>query len=96
MAGLLHVDAPDRWARQLRFGGQPYRRPWATESRLQALTTDSLLEDIEAETVDFADNRDGYGEAHGAASADSATAANGSAGIAVGMATNVPPTTSMN
>jgi hypothetical protein len=30
-----------------------------TESRLQALTTDSLLEDIEAETVDFADNFDG-------------------------------------
>ena len=30
-----------------------------TESRLQALTTDSLLEDIEAETVDYADNFDG-------------------------------------
>ena len=30
-----------------------------TESRLRALTTDSLLEDIEAETVDFADNFDG-------------------------------------
>ena len=30
-----------------------------TESRLQSLTTDSLLEDIEAETVDYADNFDG-------------------------------------
>ena len=30
-----------------------------TESRLQALTSDSLLEDIESETVDFIDNFDG-------------------------------------
>ena len=30
-----------------------------TESRLQSLTDESLLEDIESETVDFADNFDG-------------------------------------
>ena len=30
-----------------------------TESRLQPLTDESLLEDIESETVDFSDNFDG-------------------------------------
>ena len=30
-----------------------------TESRLQSLTDESLLEDIESETVDFSDNFDG-------------------------------------
>ncbi|MDA7491124.1 hypothetical protein N9A81_01480 [Synechococcus sp. AH-707-M23] len=63
-----------------------------TESRLQALTTDSLLEDIEAETVDFADNFDGsQQEPTVLPSRIPQLLLNGSAGIAVGMATNIPP-----
>ena len=63
-----------------------------TESRLQALTTDSLLEDIEAETVDFADNFDGSQQEPTVLPARiPQPLLNGSAGIAVGMATNIPP-----
>jgi DNA gyrase subunit A len=59
---------------------------------LQALTTDSLLEDIEAETVDFADNFDGsQQEPTVLPSRIPQLLLNGSAGIAVGMATNIPP-----
>jgi DNA gyrase subunit A len=63
-----------------------------TESRLAGLTAQALLQDIEAETVDFADNFD--------ASMQEPTVlparipqllVNGSSGIAVGMATNIPP-----
>ena len=47
-----------------------------TESRLQALTTDSLLEDIESETVDFVDNFDGIAAGtHGDAGAHPPAAA---------------------
>lgn len=63
-----------------------------TESRLQSLTTDSLLEDIEAETVDFADNFDGsQQEPTVLPSRIPQLLLNGSSGIAVGMATNIPP-----
>ncbi|BEV36560.1 DNA gyrase subunit A [Synechococcus sp. M16CYN] len=63
-----------------------------TESRLQALTTDSLLEDIEAETVDYADNFDGSQQEPTVLPARiPQLLLNGSAGIAVGMATNIPP-----
>lgn len=63
-----------------------------TESRLKALTTDSLLEDIEAETVDFADNFDGSQQEPTVLPARiPQLLLNGSAGIAVGMATNIPP-----
>ncbi|MBM5800429.1 MAG: DNA gyrase subunit A [Cyanobacteria bacterium K_DeepCast_35m_m2_023] len=63
-----------------------------TESRLQALTTDSLLEDIEAETVDFADNFDGSQQEPTVMPARiPQLLLNGSSGIAVGMATNIPP-----
>ncbi len=63
-----------------------------TESRLQSLTTDSLLEDIEAETVDFADNFDGSQQEPTVLPARvPQLLLNGSAGIAVGMATNIPP-----
>jgi len=63
-----------------------------TESRLQALTTDALLEDIEAETVDFADNFDGSQQEPTVMPARiPQLLLNGSAGIAVGMATNIPP-----
>ena len=63
-----------------------------TESRLQALTTDSLLEDIECETVDFIDNFDGsQQEPSVMPSRIPQLLPNGSTGIAVGMATNIPP-----
>ncbi len=63
-----------------------------TESRLQSLTQDSLLDDIEAETVDFADNFDGsQQEPTVLPSRIPQLLLNGSSGIAVGMATNIPP-----
>ena len=63
-----------------------------TECRLQALATDSLLRDIEAETVDFADNFDGSQQEPIVLPARiPQLLINGSSGIAVGMATNIPP-----
>ncbi|MBE9045727.1 DNA topoisomerase (ATP-hydrolyzing) subunit A [Pleurocapsales cyanobacterium LEGE 10410] len=63
-----------------------------TECRLQALATDSLLLDIEAETVDFADNFDGSQQEPIVLPARiPQLLLNGSSGIAVGMATNIPP-----
>ncbi|KGG12221.1 MULTISPECIES: DNA gyrase subunit A [Prochlorococcus] len=63
-----------------------------TESRLQSLTQDSLLEDIESETVDFIDNFDGSQQEPTVLPARvPQLLLNGSSGIAVGMATNIPP-----
>lgn len=63
-----------------------------TECRLQSLATDSLLRDIEAETVDFADNFDGSQQEPVVLPARiPQLLVNGSSGIAVGMATNIPP-----
>ncbi len=63
-----------------------------TESRLRSLTTNALLRDIEAETVDFADNFDGSQQEPVVLPARiPQLLLNGSSGIAVGMATNIPP-----
>lgn len=63
-----------------------------TECRLQALTGDALLQDIEAETVDFTDNFDGSQQEPTVLPARiPQMLLNGSSGIAVGMATNIPP-----
>ena len=63
-----------------------------TECRLQALATNALLQDIEAETVDFADNFDGSQQEPVVLPARvPQLLLNGSSGIAVGMATNIPP-----
>ncbi len=63
-----------------------------TESRLKSLTQDSLLEDIESETVDFIDNFDGSQQEPTVLPAQiPQLLLNGSSGIAVGMATNIPP-----
>ena len=63
-----------------------------TESRLQSLTTDALLDDIESETVDFADTFDGSQQEPTVLPARlPQLLLNGSSGIAVGMATNIPP-----
>jgi DNA gyrase subunit A len=63
-----------------------------TECRLQALTMDAVLRDIEAETVDFIDNFDGSQQEPTVLPARiPQLLLNGSSGIAVGMATNIPP-----
>ncbi len=63
-----------------------------TECRLQSLSTNALLQDIEAETVDFVDNFDGSQQEPVVFPARiPQLLLNGSSGIAVGMATNIPP-----
>ncbi len=63
-----------------------------TECRLQSLTMEAVLRDIEAETVDFADNFDGSQQEPTVLPARiPQLLLNGSSGIAVGMATNIPP-----
>ncbi|MBE9240773.1 DNA topoisomerase (ATP-hydrolyzing) subunit A [Synechocystis salina] len=63
-----------------------------TESRLRPLSTNALLRDIEAETVDFIDNFDGSQQEPVVLPARiPQLLINGSSGIAVGMATNIPP-----
>ncbi|MBF2001259.1 MAG: DNA gyrase subunit A [Synechococcales cyanobacterium C42_A2020_086] len=63
-----------------------------TECRLQSLTTNALLQDIESDTVDFTDNFDGSQQEPLVLPARvPQLLLNGSSGIAVGMATNIPP-----
>ncbi|MBW4577600.1 MAG: DNA gyrase subunit A [Aphanothece sp. CMT-3BRIN-NPC111] len=63
-----------------------------TECRLHTLTSDAVLRDIEAETVDFGDNFDGSQQEPLVLPARiPQLLLNGSSGIAVGMATNIPP-----
>ncbi len=63
-----------------------------TESRLQRFSSLSLLEDIDSDTVDFADNFDGSQQEPIVLPARiPQLLVNGSSGIAVGMATNIPP-----
>jgi DNA gyrase subunit A len=63
-----------------------------TECRLQGLSVNALLRDIEAETVDFGDNFDGsYQEPVVLPARVPQLLLNGATGIAVGMATNIPP-----
>jgi len=62
-----------------------------TEARLNRIATELLL-DIEKDTVDWIDNFDGTLQEPSALPARSPTLlVNGSSGIAVGMATNIPP-----
>ncbi|MGG6296686.1 DNA topoisomerase (ATP-hydrolyzing) subunit A [Leptolyngbya sp. AN02str] len=63
-----------------------------TECRLRPITTDALLRDIESETVDFGNNYDGSQQEPLVLPARvPQLLLNGSSGIAVGMATNMPP-----
>jgi DNA gyrase/topoisomerase IV subunit A len=63
-----------------------------TECRLQSLTFDAMLRDIDAETVNFGDNFDGSQQEPLVLPARiPQLLLNGSSGIAVGMATNIPP-----
>ncbi len=63
-----------------------------TECRLRPITADALLRDIESETVDFGSNYDGSQQEPLVMPARVPQLfLNGSSGIAVGMATNIPP-----
>jgi DNA gyrase subunit A len=63
-----------------------------TECRLQALSNAALLQDIDSDTVDYADNFDGSQQEPIVLPARIPQLfLNGSSGIAVGMATNIPP-----
>src|SRR5215831_1797684 len=71
-------------------GDQPAAMRY-TEARLQALA-DDLMTDLDKETVDFAPNYDETTDEPTVLPAPFPNLlVNGSAGIAVGMATNVPP-----
>nr|MCU0515910.1 DNA topoisomerase (ATP-hydrolyzing) subunit A [Oscillatoria sp. Prado101] len=63
-----------------------------TECRLKPLTSEAMLRDIDSETVDFGDNFDGSQQEPLVMPARiPQLLLNGSSGIAVGMATNIPP-----
>ncbi|MCA1588531.1 MAG: DNA topoisomerase 4 subunit A, partial [Chloroflexi bacterium] len=71
--------------------GDPPAAMRYTEARLAAIT-DEMLADIEKETVDFVDNYDGrLRQPTVLPSKLPNLLVNGSSGIAVGMATNIPP-----
>ena len=71
--------------------GDPPAAMRYTEARLQALS-DDMMSDLDKETVDFAANYDDTTEEPSVLPAQIPNLlVNGSAGIAVGMATNVPP-----
>ena len=71
--------------------GDPPAAMRYTESRLSPLAME-LLRDIDEETVDFAPNYDGYEQEPVVLPARFPNLlVNGSSGIAVGMATNIPP-----
>lgn len=63
-----------------------------TECRLQSLTCDAMLRDIDSDTVNYGDNFDGSQQEPLVLPARiPQLLLNGSSGIAVGMATNIPP-----
>ncbi len=71
--------------------GDPPAAMRYTEARMAAIT-DEMLADIEKETVDFTDNYDGRLREPSVMPARLPNLlVNGSSGIAVGMATNIPP-----
>src|SRR6188474_1280484 len=71
--------------------GDPPAAMRYTEARMSAIT-DEMLADIEKETVDFNDNYDGRLREPSVMPARLPNLlVNGSSGIAVGMATNIPP-----
>src|SRR3990170_5979791 len=73
------------------IGGDPPAAMRYTEARLHAMA-EELLADIDKDTVDFADNFDGsLKEPLVLPSRVPNLLLNGSSGIAVGMATNIPP-----
>merc|ERR1712138_292414 len=63
-----------------------------TETRLAPISNDAILSEIDQETVDFSNNFDGSQKEPDVLPAQLPfLLLNGSSGIAVGMATNIPP-----
>jgi len=84
----------DRRPGQLRLGRRRQRGGDALHRGAAAKLAHELLADIDRETVDFGPNYDGSEkEAADPAGAPANLLVNGSSGIAVGMATNIPRTT---
>ena len=92
-AGLLAALPADRRPGQLRLGRRRQRRRrCATPSAGCEQIASELLADIDKETVDFVPNYDGKEqEPTVLPSRLPNLLINGSSGIAVGMATNIPP-----
>jgi hypothetical protein len=92
-AGLQHAQAPGRWPGQLRLGR---RRPSAaamryTEARLTKIA-EAMMADLDKETVDYVPNYDETSKNPPSSRPSYPNLlVNGSTGIAVGMATNIPP-----
>ncbi len=92
-AGLFHALYAHRRPGQLRLDRRRYRpRPIATRSAAWSAFRRELLADIDKETVDFVPNYDGKEmEPTVLPTRIPNLLINGSSGIAVGMATNIPP-----
>ena len=92
-AGFLHAPDADRRPGQLRLGRRRCRRRrCATPSAGSAKPAMSLLADIDEDTVDFQANYDGNEHEPVVLPARFPNLlVNGAGGIAVGMATNIPP-----
>ena len=92
-AGLLHARAPDRRPGQFRLGRRRSARGrCATPSARLAKSAMPLLDDIDKDTVDFQPNYDGNEREPSVLPAKFPNLlVNGAGGIAVGMATNIPP-----
>jgi len=72
-------------------GNDPAAAPRYTETKMAPLAME-MVRDIEKDTVDFGDNYDGHTQEPAVLPARFPNLlVNGSAGIAVGMATNIPP-----
>ena len=72
--------------------GDPPAAMRYTECRLQRVANEAMLEDLDKDTVDFRDNYDGQDTEPSVLPARFPNLlVNGAGGIAVGMATNIPP-----
>ncbi len=90
--GLLAALPADRRARQLRFAERPPGRGRATPRHASSPLAMELLGEIDEDTVDFGDTYDGRNREPLVVPARFPNLlVNGGGGIAVGMATNIPP-----
>ena len=91
-AGFLHAAAAARRARQFRLGRRRPAGRHALHRSADGQAGDALLQDIDEATVDFQDNYDNTEREPVVLPARFPNLlVNGANGIAVGMATNVPP-----
>jgi DNA gyrase subunit A len=90
-AGLLAALPAGRRPGQLRLGRRRQRGGDALHRVPLPRSPHELLADIDKETVDFSPTTTARSASRGAAGAFPNLLVNGSSGIAVGMATNIPP-----